>query len=533
MKYDVIIVGGGIAGLTSGAYLAKAGLKVLICEKESQIGGLVNSFTYKGFTFDGGIRAIENSGIVMPMLRQLGIDIPFKRSIVSLGIEEDSIRIENKQALEEYQKLLITKFPDNVSDIYKIIKEIKKIMKYMDILYGIDNPLFMDMMSNKKYLFFTVFPWLFKYLFTIGKINKLNKPVEDYLATLTDNQALNDIIAQHFFKRTPTFFALSYFSLYLDYQYPIEGTGMLISKMESYIKENSGEIKTTTEITRVNAEEKSVETLNGEKINYDQLIWAADLNRLYSLADLDQLEDESIKTKAKNFKENIEKLRGGDSIQTTYLTVDLDVSYFEKRCTEHFFYTPVKTGLSAVLKKLPSVIKSKNYTKLIDWVKEYLDKTTYEISMPAMRNESLAPKGKTGLIISTLMDFDFVQVIEEIGMYDQYKLETENYMIEVLNNSVFQGIKAKVIDRFSSTPLTIKKITANKDGAITGWAFTNPNIPVTSSMTKVTQSVLTKIPDIYQAGQWAYSPAGLPISIRTGKLAADQVIKQRKKVRGK
>jgi phytoene dehydrogenase-like protein len=102
-----------------------------------------------------------------------------------------------------------------------------------------------------------------------------------------------------------------------------------------------------------------------------------------------------------------------------------------------------------------------------------------------------------------------------------------------LNNSVFQGIKAKVIDRFSSTPLTIKKITANKDGAITGWAFTNPNIPVTSSMTKVTQSVLTKIPDIYQAGQWAYSPAGLPISIMTGKLAADQVIKQRKKVRGK
>ena len=76
-SYDVLIVGAGMAGLTAAAYLSKAGLKVLLCEKEKKIGGLVNSFEYKGFIFDGGIRAIENSGIVVPMLRQLGIEIDF------------------------------------------------------------------------------------------------------------------------------------------------------------------------------------------------------------------------------------------------------------------------------------------------------------------------------------------------------------------------------------------------------------------------------------------------------------------------
>ena len=30
----------------------------------------------------------------------------------------------------------------------------------------------------------------------------------------------------------------------------------------------------------------------------------------------------------------------------------------------------------------------------------------------------------------------------------------------------------------------------------------------------------------YQAGQWTYSPSGLPIAILTGKLAADQVTKE-------
>ncbi len=39
MDYDVIIVGGGIAGLTAAAYLSKAGLSTLLCEKEPIVGG--------------------------------------------------------------------------------------------------------------------------------------------------------------------------------------------------------------------------------------------------------------------------------------------------------------------------------------------------------------------------------------------------------------------------------------------------------------------------------------------------------------
>ena len=66
-----------MAGLTAAAYLSKSGLKVVLCEKEKKTGGLVNSFEYKGFVFDGGIRGIENSGIVFPMLKQLGIEFDF------------------------------------------------------------------------------------------------------------------------------------------------------------------------------------------------------------------------------------------------------------------------------------------------------------------------------------------------------------------------------------------------------------------------------------------------------------------------
>jgi hypothetical protein len=44
-------------------------------------------------------------------------------------------------------------------------------------------------------------------------------------------------------------------------------------------------------------------------------------------------------------------------------------------------------------------------------------------------------------------------------------------------------------------------------------------------MLKVASSVDTPVPSVYQAGQWVYSPAGLPISILTGKLASDRILK--------
>ena len=77
MEYDAVIVGGGITGLTAAAYLSKAGKSVLLCEKEEKCGGLVNTFERDGFIYDGGIRALENSGVLFPMLRQLGISLRF------------------------------------------------------------------------------------------------------------------------------------------------------------------------------------------------------------------------------------------------------------------------------------------------------------------------------------------------------------------------------------------------------------------------------------------------------------------------
>ncbi len=54
-------------------------------------------------------------------------------------------------------------------------------MQYLEVQYGIDNPLFLDMKKDRGYLLKVILPWMLKYALTAPKIAKLNEPVEEYL----------------------------------------------------------------------------------------------------------------------------------------------------------------------------------------------------------------------------------------------------------------------------------------------------------------------------------------------------------------
>ena len=538
MKYDAIVVGGGIAGLTAAAYLARAGKSVILFERQTKVGGLVQTFDRNGIYFDGGLRSIENSGIVFPMLKQLGIDIEFSKSNISIGIADSVLKLHGKESVAKYEEFLKAQYPDNTKDISAIIGEIKKIMGYMDVLYGIDNPAFLNMAEDREYLMKVIMPWMFKFIFTIRKIKKLQEPVEDYLKRFTSNQALIDIIAQHFFQKTPTSFALSYFSLYLDYHYPKGGTATLIKKLEDYITEHGGVIKTSVTIQSLQPEEKYVVDSEGNRTDYSNLIWAGDLKQMYNIIPHESLKNSKLIRKIQEKRSLLKDLKGGDSVFTVYLSVQEKKAYFEKICTGHFFYTPDKRGLSIVSKAdieefLNAKTIDKDNVELKNKVKKYLEDyfrlNTFEIAIPVLRDADLAPEGQAGLVVSLLYDYSLSKKIDEFGWTAEIKEFLEQITIQILDESIFPGLKDKVIGCFSSSPLTIEKLTGNTQGGITGWAFTNPYMPAVSSMLGIAKSVETPLPSIYQAGQWTYSPAGLPISILTGKLASDNVLKNKSK----
>ena len=140
------------------------------------------------------------------------------------------------------------------------------------------------------------------------------------------------------------------------------------------------------------------------------------------------------------------------------------------------------------------------------------------------------PSGKTGLIISLLAEYDLFDRIQKAGWLDEFIQELENRILTVITDSVYPMLKDKIISHFSFTPLNIESRIGSSEGAITGWSF-QKLMPVINKIQISDRSVLTPLPSIYQAGQWAYSPAGVPMSILTGKLAADRIVKKAKKVK--
>lgn len=527
IRKEVIVVGGGMAGLTAAVYLARAGKKILLLEKNDKCGGLVSSFTKDGFLFEGGVRALLSAGIILPMLRELQITLDFVPSPVSVGVEGKIIHVERLEDIVEYAAMLKALYPDDPAQVDRLIAVIRRVMRDMKILYGVENPLFHNFLQDKVYFFRNYIPWFFKFAFLLYRINHMRGPVEDFLETLLPNRSLRDIVDQHFFRATPAFFALSYFYLYTDYLYPKGGVGRMAEKVTEKVLELGGEIQLDTRVVNVDVSQRLLEDEQGKQYAYDDLIWAADLKTLYRIAKYDGLPAPA-RDRIEEEKDAILAGRGTDSVFTLYLGVNEPPESFRRISHGHFFYTPSREGLGEThrseLKAMLQNWSQVSREDVLTWLDRFYELNTYEISIPVLKDPKAAPPGKTGLIVSTLFEYDLVKKVLDDGWYEEFKAAAEERMISVLAGSIYPQLKERALFRFSATPITIENTAGSSEGAIVGWSFENA-IPVTNSLLRVNDSIKTTFPHVLKAGQWSYSPNGVPTAIMTGRLAADALQK--------
>ncbi len=532
--YDVIVVGAGIAGLTASAYLSKERHRVLLIEKEPECGGLLGAFKLDGHTLDKGARGIIDSGIVFSMMKQLGVDIEFLPNPIKMSVGSKSILLKDESSIDEYGALLKEYYPSEKQDIDEILVDVKRVMKYMDVLYGIDNPLFMSKPYDMKYLGKVLLPWMGKFIINMNKAMKMFEPVNDYLNRKTKNKALIHIIAQHFFTDTPTFFALSYFTLYLQYHYPKGSTQVIVDKLSELIKKQDCTILNNAQVMSIDSDKKEIVTQDGQVFTYQQLIWTADTNAFYKVLQTESIQSLPVKQKVIENTAKFKTFKGADSILTLVILVNQPIETYKDISGPHCFYTKKLEGLSKIsLSEIQDENKAFITDKkaLFDWLKKYIEYNTFEISIPALRDASLSPKGETGLIVSTLFDYDLTKLIADLGYYEEFKQFVTEAIIDFFNDEYWPNFRNTIKKTQVATPLTIQSRTFSTDGSVTGWSFGNHPFPVEYKFLKVNKSVLTPIPSIKQAGQWTFNPAGVPVAILTGKLASDVVDKELKKIK--
>jgi len=70
---DVVVIGGGIAGLTTAIYLAHAGKSVTVLEQSSETGGRARTSIVDGYYLNQGPHALYLSGAGAKILQEIGI----------------------------------------------------------------------------------------------------------------------------------------------------------------------------------------------------------------------------------------------------------------------------------------------------------------------------------------------------------------------------------------------------------------------------------------------------------------------------
>ncbi|MFL6215967.1 MAG: phytoene desaturase family protein [Blastocatellia bacterium] len=74
-SYDVIVIGGGVAGLAAATYVARQGKRVKLFEQAHALGGRARTKAQDGFYFNIGPHALYRGGRGIEVLRELGVNV--------------------------------------------------------------------------------------------------------------------------------------------------------------------------------------------------------------------------------------------------------------------------------------------------------------------------------------------------------------------------------------------------------------------------------------------------------------------------
>jgi len=137
-QYDVIVVGGGLGGLSSAALLAGHGYKVVLFEQHCNVGGYASRFCRKApdgdpFHFEASIHTIagcEEDGAVRQVLREAGAegDVEFldlSQSCMKIVISDRVLNLPTRQ--EEFMEMIAGQFPAERRSIERFFSDLNRI----------------------------------------------------------------------------------------------------------------------------------------------------------------------------------------------------------------------------------------------------------------------------------------------------------------------------------------------------------------------------------------------------------------------
>ena len=280
MEKSVIIVGGGIAGLSAGCYARFNGFRTSIFEMHSIPGGLCTAWKRKGYTFDISMHMLTGSrgGPFHQMWRELGITEKFKfhsHDHVSL-VEGRGKKLLISADRRKLEQALLAISPEDEA----LIKEFSRLVCGRDLMKAATlKPKKMQHFGDSIRTFFYVLPLIR----TLGKYSKVT--IQQFVARFKD-PFLREAV--RFVVDPPGWPMLEFPMVALagfmrtgvsEAPAPLGGSQKVVFHMADLFKGMGGDLHLNSKVKNLlieNDRVRGIELENGTSHRADHVIWAGD-----------------------------------------------------------------------------------------------------------------------------------------------------------------------------------------------------------------------------------------------------------------
>lgn len=499
-EYDAIIIGAGIGGLIAGNYLAKKGVKTLVCEQHQKPGGYVCGFQRNGFYFDGGAPSFSSCGLLFPILQELGLleRLKFVRTYHRFVLPGVDLTTKSWQG---FQNSFTEAFPEFREELNGFFGELTEVMKIIG-LFSSDTgmPLLKGFEKVKKITSIMRDKQNRETMMKMDKYSKVSAAgfISSYLK---DSQKLSDFFTRLCYQNASLMAYAGMWNCYLnDYWYPEIGLQEFSNLLADNFRMNGGILSYGTLIKRVMVEkDKAVGVVTGDnrEIGAKYVISAGDYLKLFR-----QMTGE--KYAPKNIKFQLAKPDVSETFTTLFLGLKTRAEELDKILhVAHVYYYP---SYDLFLKEDDE---------------NYFQKTGLGINAPSLHNLALSNQGKASLVIQTFAPYNWMNRwdtgpnLERTETYRCLKQRVASEMVETLERFI-PGIKDDIEVMELATPITMERYTLNSFGASAGWSWDSKKAP--QKMNEI--SLKTPIKNLFTCGHWTTNPTGVPSAALTGRMVA-------------
>ena len=462
MSKSLIIIGGGIAGLSAGCYAQMNSFDSEIYEMHSITGGLCTSWQRKGFTFDVCVAWLVGSSrksTLYALWEELG---------AVQGRQFTNYKYFNHTLDEHGNRFISYTNPD-------------KLKEHMLSFSLEDEALITEITDDIKTLMEAEMPG--RESMKISE--KYSMPVSE-LAAQFNNPTLGNL-----FKYAFDFHGMSAIVSLLTLAwmgnggagYPIGGSRPLAQSIEERYLALGGDISYKSRVDKILVENDiavGVRLADGTEKRSDNVLSAADGHTTI----FKWLDGKYGNDKIKGFYETLEPFP-----PLVFVSLGINGDYSHE---PHWLWFPLKT---------PIEIGGEQIQRL--WLRNHsMDKT-------------LAPEGKTVLSVMIPSSYDYWAQLED--KQEEYLVEKKRIEGAVINaiSEVYPDIKNNVDAIDVATPLTFVRYTGNWRGSYEGWLFTKKTMSLRMPLT------LPDLSHFYMAGHWVSAGGGLPAAAITGRAAVE------------